>query len=104
MGQVFGKGSEYLMCWPHIRQVTLVTEKQMEPNYTSFIPFLIFSLGIAITGFLLAREKGRNVAVWTIVGLIPLINFVALWFFIGATNLNTERKLDQLLRQTESRQ
>jgi hypothetical protein len=75
----------------------------MQPNYVSFIPLLLLSLGISITGFLLAKEKGRNVALWTIVGLIPFINFLAVWFFIGATNLNAERKLDKLLQLLDNK-
>jgi hypothetical protein len=35
---------------------------------------------------------------WTVVGLIPGVNFLALSYFIGASNLRMERKLDQVLQ------
>ena len=32
----------------------------------SFVPFVTLSLMFGVVGFLLAREKGRNVPLWTI--------------------------------------
>jgi len=62
-----------------------------------FIPLLLFSLGFAIVAYKLAREKGRNVLLWTILGAIPVLNFICMGFFVGAANLHLERKLDELL-------
>ena len=70
----------------------------MELNVISYIPLIIISLVIGVTSSMLAREKGRNVALWTVVGLIPFVNIPAFWFFVGAANLRTEHKLDQLLQ------
>jgi hypothetical protein len=61
------------------------------------LPFLFLSVGGGIVAFLLAKDKGRNVVVWTIWGFVPFLNFVALWYFIGASNLRLEKKLDALL-------
>ena len=73
----------------------------MEPRGDSgllgFLPIIFMSLGFAIAAYFLAKDKERNTTLWTILGLIPGVNFVALWFFIGATNLRVERKLDELL-------
>jgi hypothetical protein len=55
------------------------------------------SLFTAIGSYLLAKDKGRNKLKWTILGAIPLINFACIWFFVGATNLRVERKIDQIL-------
>jgi len=65
----------------------------------SFVPFLILSSMLGVVAFLLAREKGRNVPLWTILGIIPFINFACVCFFIGAANLRLERKLDLLLNE-----
>jgi hypothetical protein len=65
----------------------------------SFVPFFTLSLMFGVVAFLLAREKGRNVPLWTILGAIPIVNFVCVWFFIGAANLRLERKIDQLLSE-----
>jgi len=73
-------------------------QPQNEPSIlVSFLPLILMSLFIAIGSFLLAKEKGRNVLKWTILGAIPLVNFACVWFFVGATNLRLERKLDQIL-------
>jgi uncharacterized membrane protein YciS (DUF1049 family) len=57
------------------------------------------SLLIAVSAHLLAKDKGRNVALWTLLALIPIVNFACIWYFIGASNLRLERKLDALMNQ-----
>lgn len=69
----------------------------MQENLTSFLPLLLFSIFAAISAYLLAKDKGRNVVRWTVLGAIPGVNLFCIWFFIGATNLRLERKLDALL-------
>ncbi|MBD8530716.1 MULTISPECIES: hypothetical protein [unclassified Massilia] len=75
----------------------------MENNAPSmlaaFLPLIFMSLLMAVSAYLLAKEKGRNVALWTILALIPIVNFACIWFFIGASNLKMERKLDALMEQ-----
>ena len=63
----------------------------------SLIPLLIVSVVMAIVAHFLAKDKGRNVNLWTILGVIPVINFFFIWYFVGATNLRLEKKVDQLL-------
>ncbi|WP_198972833.1 hypothetical protein [Xylophilus sp. ASV27] len=74
----------------------------MQPIYqasllASLLPLLLTSAVMGVTAFLLARDKGRNVTLWTVLGLIPFVNFLCFSFFIGAANLRAERKLDELL-------
>ena len=66
------------------------------------LPIILMSLFIAVAANLLAREKGRNVIKWTILGAIPLVDFVCIWFFVGAANLKLERKLDELAARLEA--
>jgi hypothetical protein len=56
-------------------------------------------MGVGVVAFLLARDKGRNVVLWTVLGICPVVNLFALWFFVGAANLNLEKKIDQLLER-----
>jgi amino acid permease len=73
---------------------------QRERDLLDFIPLLTLltvSVAWALVAFFLAKEKGRNVVLWTILGAIPLLNIACTWFFIGAANLRFERKLDELL-------
>lgn len=53
------------------------------------VPFLLFSAILGVVANLLAREKGRRVLIWTVLGAVPVVNFVCIWFFIGAANLRT---------------
>ncbi len=73
----------------------------MDPNHVSplvqLVPALLFSVWIGILARMLAREKGRNVTKWTILGFMPVVNFFCISFFIGAANLRLERKVDELL-------
>ena len=62
----------------------------------AFLPLMLMSVLMAISAHLLAKEKGRNVTKWTILALIPLVNFACIWFFIGAANLKLEKKIDDL--------
>ena len=64
----------------------------------SFLPLTLMSLMMAIPANMLAKEKGRNVVLWTVLGAIPVVNFACFWFFIGAANLKLERKIDALLQ------
>jgi|CXWL01.1.fsa_nt_gi hypothetical protein len=68
-----------------------------QPGLEGLILPLIILIGCGIIGHLLAKEKGRNVVLWTILGCIPGINVFAIWFFIGASNLKLEKKLDELI-------
>lgn len=63
----------------------------------TLVMYLVLSVALAVVANLLAREKGRNVTLWTILALVPVVNFWCIAFFVGAANLRLERKIDQLL-------
>jgi len=78
----------------------------VQPNYPpslllSLLPLLLMSAFMGVTAFLLARDKGRNVVLWTVLGIIPFVNFLCITYFIGAANLRAERKLDELLARLD---
>ena len=80
-------------------------EHEASNMFVTFLPLLLMSLLMAIPANLIAREKGRNVALWTVLALVPLVNFACFWYFIGASNLKLERKMDELiLAVTQSNQ
>lgn len=64
---------------------------------TQFVPLMIVSLVLGFVARALAKDKGRNVLVWTILGFFPIVNFLCAWYFVGASNLRLERKIDALL-------
>ena len=79
----------------------------MEPQSTNswlmaFAPLLFFSLVVPIPAYLLAKDKGRNVGLWTVLGLIPLVNYICMLYFVGASNSRLEKKIDSLLNQKQA--
>jgi hypothetical protein len=67
----------------------------------SFVPILFVTFILGFVVFALARDKGRNVLLWTILGFIPIASFFCVPFLIGATNLRLEAKVDEILRKLE---
>jgi len=68
----------------------------------SLLPLLILSLVYAFAIRAIAKEKGRNVTKWTILGLIPIVNFVFIVFAMGAADLGLHRKIDSLIAAQKS--
>lgn len=62
------------------------------------VAVVVSAVFFGIVSRLLAKEKGRNVLAWTILGCIPVVNVFCMMFFVGAANLRQERKLDALLK------
>lgn len=64
-------------------------------NLLQLIILLFITLIPSVLAFFLAKDKGRNVALWTVLGLIPFLNLVFLLYFLSATNLRLEDKLSE---------
>lgn len=77
-------------------------EQETQSSLLSLLPLLIMTIPIGIVARMLAKEKGRNVTRWTVLGFIPIVNYFCLFFFIGAANLRLEKKFDQLLERLNS--
>jgi putative effector of murein hydrolase LrgA (UPF0299 family) len=67
--------------------------------WVNLMPLMLMSVSVAITAYKLAREKERNVIVWTVLGASPIVNFVCFGYFVGAANLRLERKIDELSKR-----
>ena len=74
----------------------------LEQSLVSFVPLAIYSVAFGVIAFLLAREKGRNVPLWTILGCIPLVNIFCLGYFVGSPSKKLEAKLDAIITRLES--
>jgi hypothetical protein len=46
---------------------------QLDPIVSLILPILVLFI-FAIVSHMLAKEKGRNVVLWTILGFIPVVN------------------------------
>ena len=73
---------------------------QLDTIASLILPILVLFI-FAIVAHMLAKDKGRNVVLWTILGFIPVVNIFCMWFFVGAANLRLEKKIDQLLKMSE---
>lgn len=62
-----------------------------------FVPMLVLSIGLGFQSLFLAKNKGRNVALWAIAGFLPFVNIFCIWYLVGSSNLRHERKLDEIL-------
>ena len=75
---------------------------ETQPNlFFTLLPLIVLIVPTAIIGYVLAKEKGRNVAMWTLLGCIPFISMFCVWYFIGAANENYEKKLNAILQKLE---
>ncbi len=66
-----------------------------------FLPIIIISIILMFICNRLAKEKGKNVTLWTILGLIPGINIYSLLYLFGASSTILERKIDKILAQVK---
>ena len=76
------------------------TVSQTDPIVSIIVPIVIMLI-FSIVAHMLAKEKGRNVPLWTILGFLPVVNIFCMWFFVGAANLRLEEKIDQLLESKQ---
>jgi len=76
----------------------------MEGVIQQFLPLIIISILIMFICRSLAKEKGKNVTLWTILGLIPGINVYSLLYLVGASSTILEGKIDKILAQMKMMQ
>ena len=70
-----------------------------DPLASFILPIIVLFI-FGIVAHMLAKEKGRNVTLWTVLGLIPVVNIFCMWFFVGAANLRLKKKIDQLSNES----
>jgi len=69
-----------------------------------FLPLIIISILLMFICCSLAKEKGKNVTLWTIFGLIPGINIYSLLYLFGTPSTILEGKIDKILAQMKMMQ
>lgn len=45
----------------------------------------------------LAKEKGKDVVLWTVLACIPVVNMIILPYMVGAPSIKQEDKMDKIL-------
>ena len=76
----------------------------MEEVIQQFLPLIIISIPIMFICRSIAKEKGKNVTLWTIFGLIPGINIYSLLYLFGTSSTILEGKIDKILAQMKMMQ
>ena len=67
----------------------------------SLLPLIIITIPVFFICRQLAKEKNKNVGKWTIIGLVPFVNYFAMLYLIGASNHQLEDKIDRMLAKLE---
>lgn len=68
------------------------------------LPLIIISIPIMFICRIVAKEKGKDVTIWTIIGLIPVVNIYSLFYLFGASSTILEGKIDKILTQMKMMQ
>ncbi|AAN54101.1 hypothetical protein HRJ35_07380 [Shewanella oneidensis MR-1] len=55
--------------------------------------YAIISIGISIVCFLLAKDKRRNTVIAVVTGLVPILNYFALAYYVGITKLDVTEEI-----------
>ncbi|MGE4519205.1 MAG: hypothetical protein AB7E04_06845 [Desulfobacteraceae bacterium] len=78
----------------------------MSTNFASaigaFIPLLIIHIPFIFICRKLAQDKGKNSLKYTLLGCIPLINYLAFLYLVGTPNNILNDKIDQILNKLDS--
>jgi hypothetical protein len=69
----------------------------------TLLPFLLMSIPIIFINYFLAKEKGKNVTLWTILSIIPIVSYFCGMYLIGCANVNFDQKLDKIIKLLESK-
>jgi hypothetical protein len=72
--------------------------------FMSLIWLIIVTVPIVFICHYLAKEKGKNVTLWTVLGVIPGVNYFAMLYLIGAANTVLAGKIDKLLSLMQKEQ
>ena len=69
-----------------------------QPNpFITLIMFALIMMPMIIAISILAKEKGKNVILWTILACIPLVNFFIVPYIIGTPSKIQEEKLNKII-------
>jgi len=72
------------------------------PGFGALIPLIILMIPIIFINYRLAKDKGKNIVKYTILGFIPLLNYIALVYLVGTPNLILDKKVDRILTLLEA--
>lgn len=79
------------------------TNVPQPPLWTSFVPLVILAVPFLIMVCLLARRKGRSLALYFVLGLIPGVNMFSTLWLASQTDESVRAELAELRRRLEAK-
>jgi hypothetical protein len=73
------------------------------PLWTQLVPLFVITIPFLVLMIFLAGRKGRNVAVYILLGLIPVVNFVAALWLASQTDASVKAELEELRRRLDAK-
>jgi hypothetical protein len=65
--------------------------------FVSLLPLIIIMIPMIFVIRILAKEKGKDVVLWTVLACIPVVNFIILPYIIGTPSKIIEDKIDKVI-------
>jgi preprotein translocase subunit YajC len=67
----------------------------------TFLPLILIMVPMIFVIRKLAKEKGKNTTLWTVLACIPLVNFIILPYIVGTPSKTLENKLNKILESLD---
>jgi len=70
-----------------------------QPNpLVALLPLIIIMIPMIFVIRTLAKEKGKDVTLWTILACIPFVNYILLPYIVGTPSKILENKVNEILK------
>ena len=69
--------------------------------FLSVLPLILLTIPLILVNLFLAKEKGKNVLLWTLLSILPIFNKKILAYLVGAKNKVLEEKIDKIMEKLE---
>ncbi|TLX72399.1 hypothetical protein E9993_17845 [Labilibacter sediminis] len=75
-----------------------------QPNpILTLLPFILIMIPMVFVINRLAKQKGKNVTLWTILACIPFANMIILPYIVGAPSKIHEDKMNKIIELLNNR-
>jgi len=62
-----------------------------------FVSFIVIYITVVLICYMLAKGKDKDITLWTVLSLIPVMNFFVLLYLVGTPNTALDKKVDRIL-------
>lgn len=72
------------------------------PGFLQFVPLIVLTIPFLVLVIFMAKRKGKSVALFVILGLIPMVNMVAALWLASQTDAAVLREIDEIKKKLPS--